>query len=173
MRKKVIAGLLISFCVVVASWCSFLLSESRKNVRVDLTFIGTTNSGGKRFVLFRVTNSGTKTVDWSSAGIPWLCRAETAQGWTNFANGYMTGSDWLSPAKSVGFKVTLPAETRRWQVGVSFQEASPRVEFAAKLFQLNVAKYVPDFAWSIVPGTPGEGHEIWSEIFTNAFRDNP
>jgi hypothetical protein len=174
MRKRFIAGLLILLCVAAAFWCSFLLSESRKNVRVDLTFIGTTNSSGQQFAIFRLNNSGDRTIVWHRASIPWECRAETEQGWTNYAAPWsFTVFDWLLPATNRCFQVPLPEGVRRWQIGASFEEASPRMELGARTYHIKSVTYVPDFVWHLIPGTPGKDHEVWSKVFTNFSSANP
>jgi len=81
MRKKVIAGSFVLICGVFALWCLLLLSDSRKKLRIGLTFVGTTNSDGQQFALFRFNNSGKKTIVWEHAFMPWESRAETEQGW--------------------------------------------------------------------------------------------
>ncbi|PYK63778.1 MAG: hypothetical protein DME21_01830 [Verrucomicrobia bacterium] len=72
MRKKVIVGSFVLICGVLALRCLLLLSDSRKKLRIDLTFVGTTNSDGQQYVLFRFNNSGTKTIVWEHAFVPGL-----------------------------------------------------------------------------------------------------
>jgi len=173
MRKKVIVGSLVLICGVLA-WCLLHLSDSRKKLRIDLTFVGTTNSDGQQFALFRFNNSGTKTIVWEHAFVPWECRAETEQGWTNYDGKVgLSTIDWLLPATNRNFRVPLPEGTRRWQVGVSFQEASPRVELGARIYHLKFVRFVPDVVWDLIPRTPGKDHEIWSELFTNFVEAKP
>ena len=174
MRKKVIVGSFVLICGVLALWCLLLLSDSRKKLRIDLTFVGTTNSGGQQFALFRFNNSGTKTIVWDHAFVPWECRAETGQGWTNYdAKVGLSTIDWLLPATNRNFRVPLLEGTRRWQVGVSFQEASPRMELVARTYRSRIVKFVPDFAWNFIPNAPIKNDEIWSKVFTNTPNTNP
>jgi len=174
MRKKVIAGLLVLIGGIVIFRCFLVLSDSRKNLRIDPIFVGTTNFAGQQFAIFRLNNAGTKTIVWDSSFVPWECRAETEQGWTNYdAKRGLSTIDWLLPATNRNFRVPLPDGTRRWQVGVSFQEASPRMELAARIYHRKFVRFVPDFVWDLIPGTPGKDHEIWSEMFTNFVEAKP
>ena len=173
IRKRIIARLLVLLGVAGVLWSFLLLSNSRRVVRVDLTVSGITNVNGEQVALVRLRNSGNRTVEWNGADIPWRCRAETRQGWTNFVAGYMTGGGWLIPATNQDFEVRLPEGTRRWQVGVSFQEASPRMELGARIYHLKFVRFVPDFVWDLIPRTPGKDHEIWSEVFTNFVEAKP
>ena len=172
MRRKFIAGLLVLLCGATALWCLLLQSDSRKSVRANLIFIGTTNSNGQQFVLFSLNNSGTKTIVWHRAFVPWECRAETEQGWTNYhAPWSFNVDDWLLPATNRNFRVPLPEGVLRWQIGASFQEASPRLELAAKVGRLG--RFVPDFAWDLISGAEGKDHVIWSKVFTNVAEAKP
>src|SRR5947208_3022210 len=142
MRKKVIVGSFVLICGVLALWCLLLLSDSRKKLRIDLTFVGTTNSDGQQFAIFRLNNAGTKTIVWNRAFVPWECRAETEQGWTNYdAPWSFTVVDWLLPATNRCFRVPLPEGAQRWQIGASFQEASPWTELAARIYHLKSVRY--------------------------------
>ena len=141
-----------------------------KNLRIDLIFVGTTNSAGQQFAIFRLNNAGTKTIVWNRAFVPWECRVETEQGWTNYmAPWSFTVVDWLLPATNRCFRVPLPEGTRRWQIGASFEEASPRMELGARIYHLKFVRFVPDFVWDLT----GKDHEIWSKVFTNTPNTNP
>jgi len=175
MRKKFIAGLLILLCAAVALWCSLLLSSSHRIVRVDLALIGTTNSNGERFAIFRLNNSGTKTIVLAGVLHGKLC-VETEKGWENRgSDGNDIGLRWFFPAESTDFLTAPPREARRWQVGVSFQEESSRMELVARTYRYSyrIAKFVPQFVWGLVPDAPAKEHEIWSKVFTNVPNTNP
>jgi len=47
------------------------------------------------------------------------------------------------------------------------------MELGARIYHLKFVRFVSDFVWDLIPGTPGKDHEIWSKVFTNTPNTNP
>ncbi len=167
-RKRIIGLIVIFILIGIGFWYTLSAMNSGGIVRAELTRVGATNLDDRQFVLLRLNNSGSKTILWQSADIPWMCRVETDSGWTNFNAGHMTGLCWLRPGENKEFKVQLPRETRQWQVSVVFQEASVGDDVAAKLHDAKIGRFVPNLLRRLIPGADGKYHEIRSALYTNA-----
>jgi hypothetical protein len=168
MRKKsfAFAGLI---CVSIAVWLVFLRRGSTDNVQLQFLHTATTNLNGRTFELIRVSNEGGQTIIWSSASLPWECRAETPTRWTNVSEGHMTGGDWLRPGEAREFRVELPEGTRSWKVGLKFDVASPKQKLGIKLHTLKVPTSVLNLFWRYVPDARSQDADAWSAVFTNAW----
>jgi hypothetical protein len=129
------------------------------------SFAGTTNIGGEAFVCIVGTNVTGTMLTHRSAGLPWECRARTANGWTNFSNYHFSGPGCLKRGERFAFKVPLPAGARRWQVGLCSDKADLKTKILWRVGESGLDFLVPELIWKLVPDGESRDCEAWSPMF--------
>lgn len=172
-RSKVFASVAI---VLVGLGLSvlFVFIPTRPSPKpvISITLLAYTNVGDFLSARVQIANSGQTVVSYNGSLIDfgpvgWL-RRESPRGWGDFNFGYasLARNQFLPPGSNMEFRVTLPLNTLRWELGFRVRNASLRTRVYWKLQDTWFNRHFRRWAWwRLFPDKPGPEVEVASERF--------
>ena len=163
--------LIVIGCLLLAGVIAYKVGVSSSNAEPKLVIAVTDQQSADDSVVVFVTasNAGPRTL---ADGGSCKARFEVGGVWTtNSFGGAPSSIFWLLPGETRRQKLSIPRKANRFQVGYSFEVASPRVSLACRLAEHG---WLDRFRWAlrVLPSPTAEYRDFWGPEYQVAPRPN-